>query len=99
VVGDLADLVPAVGGDEPEGTDPYAVPADGVLLAESVATIADLLAVLNERRAAVQRADDLATTARQKPVRFALVQAAENRPVLRKMRSAYRLAKARRGGR
>lgn len=97
VVGDLAELVPTGG---PGGTaapdDAYAVPSDATLLAESVATIADLLVVLNERRAAVQRADDLATTAQEKPVRFALVQAAENRPILRRLRGAYRAAKARR---
>ncbi|PWN04469.1 hypothetical protein DJ010_02185 [Nocardioides silvaticus] len=98
VVGDLADLVPTTGSGAATDTDPYAVPPDATLLAEGVATIADLLVVLNERRAAVQRADDLATTAQEKPVRFALVQAAENRPVLRKLRSAYRLAKARRRG-
>jgi hypothetical protein len=96
VVGDLAELVPEVEGVPDPGADPYAVPADATLLAESVATIADLLAVLNERRAAVAKADDLAATARQKPVRFALVQAAENRPVLRKLRGAYRRVKARR---
>ncbi len=97
VVGDLEDLVPVAGDEEQTpDADPYAVPADATLLDESVATIADLLVVLNERRAAVQRADDLATTAQEKPVRFALVQAAENRPVLRKLRGAYRAARARR---
>src|SRR5436190_23931628 len=97
IVGDLADLVPEVGGAAGEpGDDPYAVPSDAALLSESVATIAELLVVLNERRAAVQNADDLTTTAQQKPVRFALVQAAENRPLLRKLRSAYRRAKTRR---
>ncbi len=93
VVGDLADLVPAVGGAS--GGDAYAVPADDTLLAESVATIADLLVVLNERRAALERADDLTTTAQEKPVRFALVQASENRPLLRKLRGAYRAARTR----
>ncbi len=96
VVGDLGDLVPDVGGADGEAdADPYAAPADATLLAESVATIADLLTVLNERRAELARADDLTTTARQKPVRFALVQAAENRLVLRKLRGAYRRAKGR----
>ncbi|KAA1421076.1 hypothetical protein F0U44_01760 [Nocardioides humilatus] len=102
VVGDLDELVPEVGGavdGVDPAADPYAVPSDAVLLEESVATIADLLAVLNERRSAVQRADDLTQTARQKPVRFALVQAAEHRPALRKLRGAYRRLKARRGGR
>ena len=98
VVGDLADLVPAGRRASDPATDAYAVPSDATLLAESVATIADLLVVLNERRAAVQQADDLTTTAQEKPVRFALVQAAENRPVLRKLRGAYRAAKARRRG-
>lgn len=94
IVGDLADLVPAPGGAAPT-PDAYAVPPDGTLLAESVATIADLLVVLNERRAAVQRADDLTTTAQQKPLRFALVHASEHRPLLRKLRGAYRAAKTR----
>ncbi len=96
VVGDLADLVPVAGGAP--GGDAYAVPTDATLLAESVATIADLLVVLNERRSAVQRADDLTTTAQEKPVRFALVQASENRPLLRKLRGAYRAARNRRRG-
>lgn len=96
VVGDLAELVPTVDGAAPApGEDAYAVPSDATLLAESVATIADLLVVLNERRAAVQRADDLATTAQEKPVRFALVQAAEQRPLLRRLRAAYRAARRR----
>ncbi|MEZ0579225.1 hypothetical protein [Nocardioides sp. MH1] len=96
VVGDLDELVPDVA-TPPSGAeaDPYAVPSDAALLAESVATIADLLTVLNERRSAVAKADDLAQTAREKPVRFALVQAAENRPLLRRLRGAYRRAKAR----
>jgi hypothetical protein len=97
VVGDLAELVPAVqGADAVPGEDAYAVPSDATLLAESVATIADLLVLLNERRAAVQRADDLATTAQEKPVRFAFVRASEQRPLLRKLRGAYRALKARR---
>jgi len=96
VVGDLADLVPMLG--EAPGGDAYAVPSDATLLAESVATIAEMLVVLNERRAALQRADDLTTTAQEKPVRFALVQASENRPLMRKLRGAYRAAKARRRG-
>jgi len=96
VAGDLAELVPAPDtAVVPEG-DPYAVPPDAALLAESVATIADLLVVLNERRAAVQRADDLTATAREKPVRFAVVHASEQRPLLRRLRGAYRAAKGRR---
>ncbi|RHW28715.1 hypothetical protein D0Z08_02365 [Nocardioides immobilis] len=96
VVGDLADLVPTPVTAEAPEEDPYAVPPDAALLAESVATIADLLVVLNERRAAVQRADDLTATAQEKPVRFALVHASEQRPLLRKLRGAYRAAKERR---
>ncbi|MDZ5621230.1 hypothetical protein [Nocardioides bizhenqiangii] len=99
VVGDLDELVPVVGGataDEDRDDNAYAVPSDATLLAESVATIAELLVVLNERRAAVQRADDLTTTAQEKPIRFALVHASEQRPLLRKLRAAYRAAKERR---
>lgn len=97
VVGDLAELVPVVDTSDDSGTSPYTPPADDRLLAESLAAIADLLVVLNERRAAVQRAEELTATAREKPVRFALVHGAENRPVLRRLRGAYRAAKARRG--
>lgn len=98
VVGDLAELVPVPGGADPApGQDPYAAPSDATLLAESVATVADLLVVLNERRAAVQRADDLTTTAQEKPIRFALVHASERRPLLRRLRAAHRAAKERRG--
>jgi hypothetical protein len=96
VVGDLAELVFAAADPAAEpGDEAYVVPSDAALLAESLATIADLLVVLNERRAAVHKAEDLATTAQEKPIRFALVQAAENRPALRKLRGAYRAAKAR----
>ena len=95
VVGDLADLVPATGVGDPTPADAYAIPSDATLLAESVAAIADLLVVLNERRAAVQRAEDLTTTAEEKPLRFALVRASERRPLLRKLRGAYRAARAR----
>lgn len=98
VVGDLADLVPPAGTAGARDGDPYAVPSDATLLAESVATIADLLVVLNERRAAVQRADDLTATAQEKPMRFALVHASEQRPLMRKLRAAYRAAKSRRSG-
>jgi hypothetical protein len=34
--------------------------------------------------------EEMARTARTKPVRFALVQASQNRPVLRKLRAGYR---------
>lgn len=95
VVGDLAELVPAVPSVASTGDDPYAMPADAALLAESVAAIADLLVVLNERRAAVAHADDLTATAQAKPVRFALVHASEQRPLLRRLRGAYRAAKTR----
>ena len=96
VVGDLADLVPETARTAPAG-DAYAVPTDAALLAESIATIADLLVVLDERRASVQRADDLTATAREKPLRFALVHASEQRALLRRLRAAYRAAKARLG--
>ena len=103
VVGDLNDLTdraPLVGGGPAAGADPadpYAAPSDAVLLAESVATIADLLVVLDERRGALRRADDLTTTAREKPIRFALVHASEQRPLLRRLRAAYRAARERLG--
>jgi hypothetical protein len=98
VVGDLEELVPVVGGAAPAlDEDRYAAPSDAVLLAESLATIADLLVVLDERRAALQRADDLTTTAREKPIRFALVHASEQRPLLRRLRAAYRAARERLG--
>jgi hypothetical protein len=98
VVGDLEELVPVVGGAVPApDEDRYAAPSDAVLLAESLATIADLLVVLDERRAPLQRADDLTTTAREKPIRFALVHASEQRPSLRRLRAAYRAARERLG--
>jgi hypothetical protein len=93
VVGDLDELVPDGPVTGAEG-EVYGVPSPDRLLDESVATIADLLVVLSERRGAVQRADDTVQTAREKPIRFALVQAAENRPLLRKLRGGYRRIKA-----
>jgi hypothetical protein len=94
VVGDLAELVPEAR-PGPPSDHAYEMPSDGALLAESVSAIADLLVVLNDRRAAVQRADELVVTAQEKPVRFALVHGSERRPLLRKLRGAYRVAKAR----
>ena len=83
VVGDLAELVP------PESTVPhseYVEPAAEALLRESVAVIADLLVVLNERT----RRDDLLRDARENPVRFALSQSADRTRLLDKARRGYR---------
>ncbi|UMG93205.1 hypothetical protein [Nocardioides sp. TF02-7] len=93
VVGDLGELVPAA--SAAPAAQAYAVPPAERLLDESVAAIADLMVVLDERRAAAARAEDVVTTARTKPVRFALVQAAEQRPLLRRARSGYRQLKTR----
>lgn len=95
VVGDLAELVPDEAALAPsEGG--YPVPDAETLLEESVAALADLLVVLNERRAQTRRAEDLVATAREKPIRFALVHASEQRPLLKRLRSLYRARKARR---
>lgn len=93
VVGDLDELVPAVVGGP--GEEAYAAPPAERLLEESVAALAEVLVALNERRAVADRAADVVATARAKPVRFALVQAAEQRPLLRRARGGYRLLKQR----
>jgi hypothetical protein len=97
VVGDLAELVPAQAAGATEGRTSYPVPEPDALLDESIAAIADLLVVLNERRAQQRRAEDLVATARQKPVRFALVHASERRPLLMRLRRAKRALTGGRG--
>jgi hypothetical protein len=83
VVGDLAELVPAVS-ELPVGE--YADPATEELLAESVAVIADLLVALNRRT----RGEDLVRAAREHPLRFALSQGADRRPAIGRARAGYR---------
>lgn len=86
IVGDLEELVP---GEAAEPAD-VAPPSTEALLDESVAALADLLVVMSNRMRREREGEELARTARTKPIRFALVQASENRPALRKLRSGYR---------
>lgn len=106
IVGDLAELVPA----EPAQPAQPAQPAEDAaaapetsaeaLLDESVAALADLLVIMNQRARRQRAGEDLAQTAREKPIRFALVQASQSRPALRRLRSGYSRLRglAKRGG-
>lgn len=96
VVGDLAELVPDPAAAATGAGDAYPTPDPAVLLDESIAALADVLVVLGERRAQQRRAEDLVTAARQRPVRFALVQASERRPALMRLRRLYRARRDRR---
>lgn len=85
VIGDLGELDPATG---PAGIG--SAPDDGDLLDEAVAAVADLLEVLHEGQEANRRVAEATAAAREKPVRYALVQASERRPMLRRARTVYR---------
>jgi hypothetical protein len=97
VIGDLAELTPAAPtgaaatGTGPTGTG-YEVPDAEALLPHSVAAIADLLVVINNRR----KAQDVIAQATDHPVRFALVQSARTRPSLQRLLGLYRRLRARR---
>lgn len=86
IVGDLAELVPA----EPAVDVPDPVqPSTEALLDESVAALVDLLVIMNQRARRQRAGEDLAQTAREKPIRFALVQASRTNPALRGLRGGY----------
>lgn len=83
VVGDLAELVPP---ESIAAGATYQEPGAAALLEESVAVIADLLVVLDRRT----HQHDLLRAAREHPVRFALSQSADRRPLLGKARQGVR---------
>ncbi len=99
IVGDLAELVPdaeqARAGASPNAYEP---PDSEILLAESVAAVADLLVELSNRRARQQRVEQLLGTMRRKPLRFALLQASERHPSLMRLRRLYTRTRRRSGG-
>ena len=73
-----------------------------MLLADGVAVIADLLAVLGERGPTQQEYQELVAEARARPVRFVLGQAARRHSVLQRGRRIYDQVRSRRrrsGGR
>ncbi len=103
IIGDLAELTP----EPPAATGAaagaaYETPSDRVLLADGVAVIADLLAVLGERGPTQQEYQELVAEARARPVRFTLGQAAQRHAVLMRGRRIYDQVRRRRrrsGGR
>lgn len=90
LVGDVAELAPEPGSNEVEE---YAATDPAALLDESVAALADLLTIMSGRLRRERAGEELAKTAREKPVRFALVQASAQRPVLRKLRAGFTRAR------
>jgi hypothetical protein len=88
VIGDLSELVPPEpaipDADYPDAD--YTDPDVEALLDESVTVIADLLVALNQRT----QGADLLRDARERPVRFALSQAANHHPLLGQARRGYR---------
>jgi hypothetical protein len=89
VVGDLAELVPRVSPDASPADDAYRPRSSEELLQESIGTIADLLVVMSNRVASQRRAAEVVAAARERPVRFAALRAAETRPWLMGLRRAY----------
>ncbi len=90
VVGDLAELVPdPTPSPAPSPGTPYDSPPDDVLLEESIAALAGTLEALAHHRGAKQRYEETLRELKEAPVRFALVQASERRPLLMKARRVY----------
>ena len=89
VVGALDELVPdreaARAAASPSAYDP---PADGVLLEESIAAVADLLVALADRRGERRQAE-LYQRMKDRPVRFALLAASERHGSLMFLRRLY----------
>lgn len=89
VVGDLEELVPEPLAARAAATETFPTPSDAVLLAESVAALAGVLDAF-ANRGAQRRYEELVADLKRAPLRFALRQASERRPLLRKARSVYR---------
>jgi hypothetical protein len=89
VVGDVEELVPEPLAARAMATESYVTPSDEVLLSESVAAMAGLLDAM-ANRGAQRRYEELVRDLKRAPLRFALIQASERRPLLRKARNAYR---------
>jgi hypothetical protein len=90
VVGDLADLVP----DEAAATARAAAPgsdtpSDEVLLAESVAVIADLLDSVRAERQRRRRIEDLAREVQSRPLKSVAIAASERYPSVMRLRHGY----------
>jgi len=86
VVGDLDELVPAPA-DAPASIP---APSEADLAAEGVAAIAGLLDEMARRLAALRRAEEVARTAREKPIRYMVVQTAKRNRVVGAAHRAYR---------
>ena len=89
VVGELADLVPDPAAARAAARPSFVTPADDVLLAESVAAMAGLLDGFAQR-GAQRRYEQLVRDLKRAPLRFALRQASDRHPALRKARGVYR---------
>ncbi|NPC95900.1 hypothetical protein [Nocardioides sp. zg-DK7169] len=86
VVGDLDELVPPPA----EAPSSGPTPSDADLAAEGVAAIAGLLDEMARRLAAQRRAEEVARTAREKPVRYMVVQTAKRNRAVGAAHRAYR---------
>jgi hypothetical protein len=90
VVGSLDELVPdADVALAAARATAYDRPSEEILLAESVAAMAELLVALADRRAERRRNDELVGRMRQRPFRVALAQASEEKPWLMGVRKVY----------
>lgn len=89
IVGDLEDLVPDPAAAQAAARPSFVTPEDEVLLAESVAAMAGLLDAFAQR-GAQRRYEEMIRDLKSAPLRFALRQASDRRPLLRKARNVYR---------
>ncbi len=90
VIGDLEELVPDLAEASQAARDTaYDAPSADVLLDESLDATADLLVALGERIRSERRHAETVARMREAPLRFALVQASERRPLLMKARRVY----------
>ena len=88
VVGDLAELVPAVDRSA-EAETGYAEPTEDQIAAEAVAALASLLTVFANRTAPHQDSHERLAALERSPFRAALVEASRQRPMLARAKRVY----------
>ncbi|HET8605105.1 MAG TPA: hypothetical protein VFM09_14345 [Marmoricola sp.] len=98
VVGDLEELVPRVETPTSPGAAGFLHPSEEVLLTESVAALAGVLARFADSSPAERDYRRQVELMRRMPVRYALAQASHRHPALGRLRRAYQRGRARLNG-